>query len=98
MLKINYLNLTKKDISKKVSQKTGLSMQYCEEIINDLLIILKNIIKSDKLNIKNFGSFKLRNKPERIGRNPKNKIESIISARKSISFIKSKNFKLKNLD
>ena len=98
MLKINYLNLTKKDISKKVSQKTGLSTQYCEEIINDLLIILKNTIKSDKLNIKNFGSFKLRNKPERIGRNPKNKIESIISARKSISFTKSKNFKLKNLD
>ena len=40
------------------------------------------IINKDKLNLKNFGSFKILKKKERLGRNPKTKEEFIISARK----------------
>ena len=48
-------------------------------------------LKKNNLIIKNIGSFKLIEKNERIGRNPKTKEEIIISKRKSISFLSSKN-------
>ena len=38
----------------------------------------------------NFGTFKLKQKNQRIGRNPKTKVEVMIEARKVISFIPSK--------
>ena len=41
--------------------------------------------------LKNIGTFKLSKKNERIGRNPKTKEEFLISKRKSIRFIVSKN-------
>ena len=48
-------------------------------------------LKKNNIIIKNIGSFKLIEKNERIGRNPKTKEEIIISKRKSISFLSSKN-------
>ena len=48
-------------------------------------------LKKNNLIIKNIGSFKLIEKNERIGRNPKTKEEFIICKRKSISFLSSKN-------
>ena len=53
-----------------------------------------NKIKDNDLNLKNLGSFKIINKKERVGRNPKTKEEFLIKPRKSISFTASKNFKL----
>ena len=49
------------------------------------------MIKNNDLVLKNIGSFKLSKKNERIGRNPKTKEEFLISGRKSIRFIVSKN-------
>ena len=64
-------NFTKKDISKFLSKKTGYSNSLSRKIIEDLIEILKNNIISNKLILKNIGSFKLINKKSRIGRNPK---------------------------
>ena len=89
MPKIKRINFTKKDISKKIEIKTGYSNTYINEIIDDFIIILKNQTKKEKLNIKNFGTFKILNKSERYGRNPKNKKIYKIKARKSLSFIAS---------
>ena len=85
---------TKIDISKDLSDKTGYSKLLSKELIDNLLKILVYNIKTGQLNLKNFGSFKLINKSQRIGRNPKTKEKFIISARKVIKFIPSNKIKL----
>ena len=92
MLKIKEPHLTKKDISKKINSRIGLSALYANQLTDDLIFILKNLIKIKEINIKNFGTFKTINKNERVGRNPKNKKIYLITARKSLSFITSKKF------
>ena len=84
------INLTKKDISKKINLKTGLSNLYTNQITDDFINILKNLIKDKEINIKNFATFRIINKGDRIGRNPKNKKIYKIKARKSLSFIAAK--------
>ena len=83
-------NLKKIDISKILSKKKGFSLPLSKKLTQDLINILILMIKNGKLNIKNLGSFKILNKKQRIGRNPKTKKEYIISKRKSVSFIPSK--------
>ena len=92
------ISLTKKDISKKINLKTGLSNLYTNQITDDFISILKYLIKSKEISIKNFASFKIINKKERIGRNPKNKKIYNIDARKSLSFIPSKKLSAKIKD
>ena len=88
-------NLKKKDIVKNISIKTGLSENYSKKIVNDLIQILSQHLKTRNLIIKNLGSFKIIFKKERIGRNPKTKEKHIISARKVLSFIISQNLSKK---
>tara|TARA_B100001250_G_C19657078_1_gene725351 strand:- start:489 stop:788 length:300 start_codon:yes stop_codon:yes gene_type:complete len=90
MSKTKNLNLTKKEISKKINLRTGLPASYTNKITNDLIDILKDLIREKETNIKNFATFKIVNKNERIGRNPKNKKIYKIKARKSLSFTVSK--------
>ena len=99
MSKIKKISLTKKEISKKINLKTGLSNLYTNQITDDFIDILKNLIKNKEISIKNFASFKTISKNERIGRNPKNKKIYKIKARRSLSFIVSKklNDKIKDL-
>tara|TARA_B100000941_G_scaffold287231_1_gene262068 strand:- start:1697 stop:1996 length:300 start_codon:yes stop_codon:yes gene_type:complete len=85
------INLTKKDIINSVYMQLGFSKKVIESILNDMLdIISYNIIKKKKINISNFGTFELRYKKEREGRNPKTKEIKIISARNVILFKPSK--------
>tara|TARA_B100001029_G_C15053141_1_gene452297 strand:- start:876 stop:1178 length:303 start_codon:yes stop_codon:yes gene_type:complete len=87
-------NLTKKDIIKSVYMKVGFPKSVIEEILNDLInLIIENIKKENKLKISNFGTFILREKNERIGRNPKTKEEKIVNKRKVVLFKPSKDFK-----
>ena len=73
MSEIKKTNLTKKDISKNIHLKTGFSGSYVNKITDDFINILKNLIKDKEINIKNFATFRIINKGDRIGRNPKNK-------------------------
>ena len=98
MAEIKKITLTKKDISKKINLKTGLSNSYTKQVTDDFISILKYLIKSREISIKNFASFKIINKKERIGRNPKNKKIYNIDARKSLSFIPSKKLSAKIKD
>ena len=92
-------NLKKEDIVKNVSSKTGFSFNFSKKLIENLIQIIIQNIKTGDFNLKNIGSFKLIKKKERIGRNPKTKEEHLISARTSISFTSSKKIteKLKKL-
>jgi integration host factor subunit alpha len=87
---VNKNNLTKIDIIKNLSKKTGFSILFSKKLINDFLDIIINQIKANELNLKNIGSFKLVKKKERLGRNPKTKEEFIISARKTLRYVASK--------
>ena len=82
-------NLTKSELIKNLSKKTGFSFLYSKQLINDFFDVLIQNIINDNLNIKNIGTFKIINKKERIGRNPKTKELFIIKSRKSLSFVSS---------
>tara|TARA_B100001027_G_C16258047_1_gene327946 strand:+ start:1304 stop:1591 length:288 start_codon:yes stop_codon:yes gene_type:complete len=84
-------NLSKIDFSKNISNKTGFPVSITKKIVDDLIIIIAEMIKNNELVLKNIGTFKLSNKKERIGRNPKTKEEFLVSKRKSIRFVVSKN-------
>ena len=95
MAEIKKITLTKQDISKKINLKTGLSNSYTKQITDDFISILKYLIKSREISIKNFASFKIINKKSRTGRNPKNKKIYNIDSRKSLSFKPSKKLSAK---
>tara|TARA_B100000686_G_scaffold174250_1_gene181391 strand:- start:139 stop:444 length:306 start_codon:yes stop_codon:yes gene_type:complete len=87
-------NLTKNDIVNKIHKNLGFSKNYSSIILDDFIeILVKELIKSKVVKITSFGTFKILNKGERIGRNPKNKIEFKISARKVVVFKPSSTFK-----
>ena len=83
-------SLKKKDLVNNLSLKTGFSLNYSKKVIDDFIEIIIQNIKSGQLILKNFGSFKVIYKNERIGRNPQTKQKFLISSRKTISFIPSK--------
>ena len=72
----------------------GFSKKISENLIDDLFqVILKNIISDKKVKISKFGTFILRKKNKRLGRNPKTKEEKIISEMNVILFKPSKELK-----
>ena len=83
-------NFRKIDIIKNLSLKTGYSVLLTKKILNDLIKVIIFNIKNNKLNIKNFGTFKILNKKHRLGRNPITKEKFIISSRKTLVFTASK--------
>jgi len=88
------VNLTKKDLVNLVYMQLGFSKQISENLIEDFLsTILKNIIEEKKLKISKFGTFSIRQKKSRIGRNPKTKETKMIYSRQVVLFKPSKEFK-----
>ena len=88
------INLTKKDIVNSIYMQIGFSKKISENLLEDLFqVILKNIISDKKVKIAKFGTFTLRKKNKRIGRNPKTKEEKVISERNVILFKPSKELK-----
>ena len=91
---MKHKNLKKIDLVKELSEKTGFPNSYSKKLIDDLILIISENIKLGKFSLKNIGTFLIKKKNERIGRNPKTGKEYKISARNSISFITSKNLKI----
>tara|TARA_Y100000389_G_scaffold10191_1_gene9538 strand:- start:8386 stop:8673 length:288 start_codon:yes stop_codon:yes gene_type:complete len=83
-------NLKKINIAKRLSKIKGFPVFLSNKLIDDLINVLIIGIKQNNLNLKNIGTFRLINKKERIGRNPKTKEIFTINARKTISFVSSK--------
>ena len=72
----------------------GFSKKISENLLEDIFqLILISIIRDKKVKIAKFGTFSLKNKKQRIGRNPKTKETKIISERNVIQFKASKAFK-----
>ena len=88
-------NFTRKDLSKKINKDLGFSRTFSSIIIDDFIeSLISELITHEKIKISSFGTFNILNKKERIGRNPKTKIEAKISARKVVKFKPS--LKVKN--
>ena len=90
------INLTKQEIVNSIYMQIGYSKKISENLLEDFFeIILLNLKKNKKVKIAKFGTFELRLKKKRIGRNPKTKESAIISERKVILFKPSKELKNK---
>jgi len=88
------INLTKKDLVNLVYMQLGFSKQVSENLIEDFLATINDNIKSEKkLKLSKFGTFTVREKKSRIGRNPKTKESKMISNRDVVLFKPSKEFK-----
>tara|TARA_Y100000816_G_scaffold283307_1_gene260037 strand:- start:885 stop:1181 length:297 start_codon:yes stop_codon:yes gene_type:complete len=88
------INLTKKDIINSMYIKLGFSKRILNTILDDILyIIVENLKKNKKVKISNFGTFELRKKKKREGRNPKTREKKLISSRNVVLFKASKDFK-----
>ena len=88
------INLTKKDLVNLVYMQLGFSKQISENLIEDFLsTIVTNIKNEKKLKLSKFGTFSIRQKKSRIGRNPKTKETKVISSRAVVLFKPSKEFK-----
>jgi integration host factor subunit alpha len=88
------INLTKKDLINSVYMQIGFSKNVSENLIDDFLsTILENLKSEKKLKLSKFGTFSIRKKKSRIGRNPKTKEQTTISNRDVVLFKASKEFK-----
>ena len=88
------INLTKKDLVNLVYMQLGFSKQISENLIEDFLAtIVTNIKTEKKLKLSKFGTFSIRQKKSRIGRNPETKESKVISSREVVLFKPSKEFK-----
>ena len=88
------INLTKRDLVNSIYMQLGFSKQISENLIEDFLsTIILNIKNEKKLKLSKFGTFTIRKKKSRIGRNPKTKETKLILDREVVLFKPSKEFK-----
>ena len=88
------INLTKKDLVNLIYMQLGFSKQISENLIDDFFYtIVHNLNKEKTLKISKFGTFSIRQKKSRVGRNPKTKKEALITERNVVLFKASKEFK-----
>ena len=89
-------NFTRKDLSNKVYQNLGFAKNICSTLIDDFFeSLISELLKLNKIKISSFGTFEVVSKNERIGRNPKTKVEVKITARKVVKFKSSMSIKNK---
>ncbi|MCB0421173.1 MAG: integration host factor subunit alpha [Bdellovibrionales bacterium] len=79
--------VTKADIVEKVYDKIGFSKKEASELVEMVFGQLKDVLKDgDKVKISGFGNFLVREKKQRIGRNPQTGDQITISARRVLTF------------
>ena len=88
------INLTKKDLVNSLFLQIGYSKKISENLLEDFFeIIFSSLKKNKKVKIAKFGTFTIREKKSRIGRNPKTKENKLISERNVVLFRPSKELK-----
>ena len=87
----NQNNFTREDIAESLHNEFGLTKKDCLIFVNQILeIITEGLTSNGYVKVHNFGSFKIKKKKSRIGRNPKTKENVMISERNVITFKPSK--------
>ena len=86
--------MTKIDIINLVSDDTGLSKVKSEEAVETIIQTIKESLQNgESVILRRFGSFQVREKNARVGRNPKTGQEAPISERRVVRFKAGKHFK-----
>lgn len=79
--------LTRADICEAVHKKTGYPKSESQQLVEDILnLMTESLIAGDNVKISGFGTFLLRDKAERVGRNPKTGVEVPITPRRVLIF------------
>ena len=87
------VNLTKKDLVNQIYMQIGFSKNIAENLIDEFFaLIIESLENEGKIKISKFGTFTIRSKNSRIGRNPKTKEIKTISKRNVVLFKPSKEF------
>ena len=88
--------LTRAELVELIYSEVGISKTEASEIVDQFFEeIILDLIDGNSVKLTSFGTFSVKHKKERIGRNPKTKEEAIIDARRVISFRASKELKRK---
>ena len=88
------INLTKKDLVNLIYMQLGFSKQITETVLDDFFqTIILNLETENSVKLSKFGTFQIRQKKSRVGRNPKTKVEKHISKRNVVLFKASNDFK-----
>ena len=81
------MNITRKKLYNRIHQNLGFSKNIASQIVDDFFeLLIDELIKKKEVKISSFGTFKVIDKRERIGRNPKTKVVAKICARKIVKF------------
>ncbi len=79
--------ITRADLAESVYEQVGLSRNESSDLVEQVLDEISNtLVSGENVKISSFGSFSVREKGERIGRNPKTGVEVPISPRKVLVF------------
>ncbi len=88
--------ITRADLSEAVHREVGLSRSESLDLVNQVLQeISDTLVKGEPVKLSSFGTFEVRFKKERIGRNPKTKEEVPITPRRVLTFRASQVMKKK---
>ena len=88
--------ITRAQLTEAIYQEVGLSRNESADLVESVLSEVSDaLIKGEMVKISSFGSFSVRHKNKRMGRNPKTGQEALISARKVVIFKASKQLKQK---
>ncbi len=86
--------MTKQDIINHVSEHASLSRSKAEEAVETVIELIKESLRQgEPVILRRFGTFQVKQKTKRVGRNPKTGEEAEISARKVVRFKSGKHFK-----
>lgn len=79
--------ITRADVAEAIYEEIGLSRKDSNDILDMIFDEMTNeLVKGNDVKLSSFGTFALRNKKARAGRNPKTGVEAVISPRRVISF------------
>ena len=86
--------MRKVEIARRIAEETGLSCVKAEEVVNTILDEIKDALEAgDPVILRRFGSFEVRDKRSREGRNPKTGERAPIPARRVVRFKSGMPFK-----
>jgi len=93
------MNITKANLVEKISNRLGLSKAESQSLVENFFEILSNSLESgEDVKISGFGTFKLKKKNTRPGRNPMTGEVIPVTARTIVKFAASSKFKSMVLD
>lgn len=86
--------MTKKDLTEIIAKKANLTNKAAKDAVQSFIASIRDSLKrGEKVVITGFGTFSVRNRVERVGRNPKTGEKIMISSRKAPGFTPGKTLK-----